>query len=52
MITPMRNRSQTIVRGEISFNAILVAMNDAPQTITAKNASKYVNSFELDMQLP
>jgi hypothetical protein len=51
MTTPIRNLTQTIVMGATSLNAIFVAINDAPQTITANSASIKIKSFELGMKV-
>ena len=49
---PMAKRTHTTAMGEISETAILVAMNDAPQTITANRASRYGRVLGLDMVVP
>jgi hypothetical protein len=41
-----------MLMGEISSSATLVAIKEAPQTITANNASAWGKSFELDMDIP
>jgi hypothetical protein len=52
MVTPTVNLTHTTVTGEMSRRTILVAMNEAPQTMTANIASKYGKSFEFDMDFP
>ena len=37
------NLNEIIASGDNSFNAILVAMNELPQKITARTINKYFN---------
>jgi hypothetical protein len=47
MATPIAKRSQTTVMGETSRKATLVAIKDAPQTVTANRASRMGISLDL-----